>query len=72
MNNTMNMPIQNNVNKLCIIWLYQKSDQNTSSWNSDNPLNFVKALIDTAWKVSKYGIISGPYSVRMRENTDQK
>ena len=72
MNNTMNMPIQNNVNKLCIIWLYQKSDQNTSSWNSANPLNFVKALIDTAWKVSKYGIISGPYSVRMWENTDQK
>ena len=27
---------------------------------------------DTTWKVSKYGVFSGPYSVRMRENTDQK
>ena len=26
----------------------------------------------TAWKVSKYGVFSYPYSVRMRENTDQK
>ena len=27
----------------------------------------------TAWKVSKYGVFSGPYfSVRMRENKDQK
>ena len=26
----------------------------------------------TAWKVSKYGVFSGPYSVRMRENTDQE
>ena len=24
------------------------------------------------WNVSKYGVFSGPYSVRMRENTDQK
>ena len=28
--------------------------------------------LDTAWKVSKYGVISGPYSVRIQENTDQK
>ena len=28
--------------------------------------------IYTAWKVSKYGVISGPYSVQIRENTDQK
>ena len=26
----------------------------------------------TVWNVSKYGFFSGPYSVRMRENTDQK
>ena len=26
----------------------------------------------TAWKASKYGVFSGLYSVRMRENTDQK
>ena len=26
----------------------------------------------TAWKVPKYGVFSGPYSVRLRENTDQK
>ena len=26
----------------------------------------------TAWKVSKYGVSSGPYSVQIRENTDQK
>ena len=26
----------------------------------------------TAWKMSKYGVFSGPYSVRMWENTDQK
>ena len=26
----------------------------------------------TARKVSKYGVISGPYSVRMRENMDPK
>ena len=26
----------------------------------------------TAWKVSRHGVLSGPYSVRMRENTDQK
>ena len=26
----------------------------------------------TAWKVSKYGVFSSPYSVRMRENTDQE
>ena len=27
---------------------------------------------NTVWYVSKYGVFSGPYSVRMRENTDQK
>ena len=26
----------------------------------------------TAWKVSRYGVISGPYSVQIQENTDQK
>ena len=26
----------------------------------------------TAWKVSRYEVFSGTYSVRMRENTDQK
>ena len=26
----------------------------------------------TAWKVAKYGFISGPYSVRIQENKDQK
>ena len=26
----------------------------------------------TAWKMSKYGVFSSPYSVRMRENTEQK
>ena len=26
----------------------------------------------TALKVSKYGVFSGPYSVRIRKNTDQK
>ena len=26
----------------------------------------------TAWKVSKYGVFSRPYSVQMRKNTDQK
>ena len=26
----------------------------------------------TAWKVSKYGVISGPDSVRIQENTNQK
>ena len=26
----------------------------------------------TVWNVSKYGVFSGPYSVRMQENTDQK
>ena len=37
------------------------------------------SLIHTAWKVSKYGVISrqyllrkSPYSVRIQENTDQK
>ena len=29
-------------------------------------------LTGNARKVSKYGVISGPYLVRMRENTDQK
>ena len=29
-------------------------------------------MIDTAWKVFKYGVFSSPYSVRKRENTDQK
>ena len=28
--------------------------------------------LNTAWKVSKYRVFPGPYSVRMRENTDQK
>ena len=28
------------------MWLDQKSDQNTSSRNSGNPLNFVKALVE--------------------------
>ena len=27
-------------------------------------------LLFIAWKVSKYGVISGPYSVRIQENTD--
>ena len=27
---------------------------------------------NTARKVFKYGVISGPYSVQMRENTDKK
>ena len=26
----------------------------------------------TVWKVSKYGVFSGPYSVLIRENKDQK
>ena len=26
----------------------------------------------TGWKVSKYGVFSAPYSVRMQENRDQK
>ena len=30
------------------------------------------AVVFTAWKVCKYGVFSGPYSARMRENTDQK
>ena len=30
------------------------------------------ALYSTAWKVSKYEVFAGPYSVRMQENTDQK
>ena len=36
--------------------------------------NFEKncSVEDTAWKVSKYGVFSGPYSVRIRGNTDQK
>ena len=29
-------------------------------------------FMNTAWKVSKYGVFSGPYSVLMRENKDQK
>ena len=29
-------------------------------------------MIDTAWKVSKSGVFSGPYPVRMQENMDQK
>ena len=40
---------------------------------------FMLSWVDTAWKVSKYGVFSGLYflvgvseSVRMRENTDQK
>ena len=33
---------------------------------------YEKQDIYNAWKVSKYGVISGPYSVRMRENTYQK
>ena len=28
-----------------------------------------EALRYTAWNVSKYGVISGPYSVRIQENT---
>ena len=24
------------------------------------------------WNVSKYGVLSGPYSVQVQENTDQK
>ena len=43
--------------------------------------NFMRGgrVNDNAWKVSKYGVFSGPYfpgespySVRMRENKDQK
>ena len=30
------------------------------------------AVVFTAWKVCKYGVFSISYSVRMRENTDQK
>ena len=26
----------------------------------------------TTWKVSKYGVFSGPYSIRTQENTNQK
>ena len=29
-------------------------------------------VMSTAWKVSKYRLISGPYSVRILEKTDQK
>ena len=36
----------------------------------DEKLNF--ELVHTAQKVSKYGVISGPYSIQIQENTDQK
>ena len=32
----------------------------------------VKWLSHTARKISKFGVFSGPYSVQIRENTDQK
>ena len=32
----------------------------------------LELLFYTAWKVFRYGVFSGPYSVRMRRNTDQK
>ena len=33
-------------------------------------INIIIQII--AWKVSKYGVISGPYSIRIQENTEQK
>ena len=35
-------------------------------------VTFLSCDIDTVWKVSKYGVFSGPFTVQMRENTDQK
>ena len=35
-------------------------------------LPLLLTCLTNAWNVSKYGVFSGPYSVRMRENTDQK
>ena len=32
----------------------------------------VSSIIVTVWKVSKYGVFSGPYSARIQENTDKK
>ena len=41
------------------------------------PWHFKRRLLNnykpvTAWKVSKYGVFSGPYWFRMQESTDQK
>ena len=33
---------------------------------------YIMTTVLTAWKVSKYRVFSGPYSVRLRENMDQK
>ena len=45
-------------------------------WSLENPLKVVDTLKDnmknTAWNVSEYGVFSGPYSVRLREDTGQK
>ena len=32
----------------------------------------IPSTIFTAWEVSKYGVFSGPYSVQIPENKDQK
>ena len=59
-----------------------KDNKYDQRWNgySDNWQNKKVAILlwmwkihrYTVWKVSKYGVFSGPYSVRMRENADQK
>ena len=41
-------------------------------WWNVLTINLILSELFTAWKVSKYGVFSGPYSVRILENTDQK
>ena len=42
-------------------------------WNHQKTKGFLFLRdIDIAWKLSKYGVFSGPYSVLLRENMDQK
>ena len=71
-----------NIKKTCFSSKLRKKIQNPYSWTT---LNTDSCLVSTAWKMSVFGVFLvrvfphldwilrfSPYSVRMRENTDQK
>ena len=57
-------------NKLVSVIPYQI--RKYSTLQLEGHMNAIESFRNTAWKVSKYGVISGPYFHEFGLNTDQK
>ena len=62
---------------LCIYEIYDGNDiinhvHGFKTKMDNHIIEVPMSMCNTAQKMSKYGVFSGPYSVRIRENTDQK